>query len=358
LAVILAPEIDSAFAESLDPEVPFRKRSRASRVLSASVALLLLSSTLGVITYVILLSLLLRIGVGASPSRYLAHISKLDIVHAVTARLNYIISDAIVVWRAWILWPNSRIAQGLLLLCMAYSAVAVIVNGALQANMSDSPVPHTIARSAMLVTNAVATVLVGIKLWCVFVVYFLVLCLRKMFILTHARRLYRRNVRASMKLMTGGGQVGGILVLLVESGVVYCVVWILEMSSITHNVDYLMNFGALTFVLAGIYPTFVVLVVTLQQHATAQSMIGTQIAGIPESLRFATNCREAASERSTRGDAEREWSGGGGQSEWSRGDGQSEGSGGNGESDGEEGYELRRSREAASVGEPTSSARF
>ncbi|KAL1662719.1 hypothetical protein GGF50DRAFT_58418, partial [Schizophyllum commune] len=256
----------SASPESLDPEVPFRKRTTASRVLNACVTLLFLSSTLGVFTYVILLFLLLRIGVGAPPSRYLAHISKLDIVHAVTARLNYIISDAIVVWRAWILWPNNRIAQGLLLLCMTYSAVAVIVNGALQASMSDSPVPHTIARSAMLVTNAVATALVGIKLW-----------------------LYRRNVSASMKLMSGGGQVGGILVLLVESGVVYCVVWVLEMSSITHNVDYLMNFGALTFVLAGIYPTFVVLVVTLQQHATAQLMIGTQSVGAPEPLRFATN---------------------------------------------------------------------
>ncbi|KAL1700856.1 hypothetical protein EV121DRAFT_294790 [Schizophyllum commune] len=132
--------------------------------------------------------------------------------------------------------------------------------------MSDSPVPHTIARSAMLITNAVATALVGIKLW-----------------------LYRRNVRASMKLMSGGGQVGSILVLLVESGVVYCLVWILEMISITHNVDYLINFGALTFVLAGIYPTFVVLVVTLQQHATAQLMIGTQSVGAPEPLRFATN---------------------------------------------------------------------
>ncbi|KAL1682899.1 hypothetical protein EV122DRAFT_273883 [Schizophyllum commune] len=260
-----------------------RKRSPASRVLSASVTLLLLSSTLGVITYVILLSLLLRIGVGAPPSRYLTLISKLDIVHAVTARLNYIISDAIVVWRAWILWPDSRIAQGLLLLCMTYSAVAVIVNGALQANMSDSPVPHTIARSAMLVTNAVATALVGIKLW-----------------------IYRHNVRASMKLMSGGGQVGGILVLLVESGVVYCVVWILEMSSINRSVEYLMNFGALTFVLAGIYPTFVVLVVTLQQHVTAQSMIGTQTAGVPEPLRFATNCRDVASEWSTRGDGQSE----------------------------------------------------
>ncbi|KAL1733817.1 hypothetical protein EV714DRAFT_281559 [Schizophyllum commune] len=277
------PGIDSAFAESLDPAVPFRKRTTASRVLNACVTLLFLSSTLGVFTYVILLSLLLRIGVGAPPSRYLTLISKLDVAHAVTARLNYIISDAIVVWRAWILWPNNRVAQGLLLMCMAYSAVAVIVNGALQANMSDSPVPHTIARSAMLVTNAVATALVGIKLW-----------------------IYRRNVRASMKLMSGGGQVGGILVLLVESGVVYCVVWILEMSSINRSVEYLMNFGALTFVLAGIYPTFVVLVVTLQQHATAQSMIGTQTAGVPEPLRFATNCRDVASEWSTRGDGQSE----------------------------------------------------
>ena len=130
--------------ESLNPGLMIisRKRNTASRVLNASVTLLFLSSTLGVITYVILLSLLLRIGVGTPPSRYLTLISKLDIVHAVTARLNvrpssfccltpallifplhwqYIISDAIVVWRAWILWPNNRIAQALLLVCMAYS---------------------------------------------------------------------------------------------------------------------------------------------------------------------------------------------------------------------------------------------
>ncbi|KAI5892118.1 uncharacterized protein SCHCODRAFT_01189514 [Schizophyllum commune H4-8] len=297
LAVILTLEIDSASTESLDPEVPFRKSSRASRILNALVTLLFFSTSLGVITYVILLSLLLRIGVGAPPSRYLTLISKLDVAHAVTARLNYIISDAIVVWRAWILWPNDRVAQALLLLCMAYSAVAVIVNGALQANMSDSPVPHTIARSAMLVTNAVATALVGIKLCA--------LPVGKECSLMDARRLYRRNVSASMSFMSGGGQVGGILVLLVESGVVYCIVWILEMSSINRSVEYLMNFGALTPVLAGIYPTFVVLVVTLQQHATAQAMIGTHTTGVPEPLRFAnhreslcfaTNCGEALSE--------------------------------------------------------------
>ncbi|KAL1694232.1 hypothetical protein GGG16DRAFT_26884, partial [Schizophyllum commune] len=256
-----------------------RKRSTASRILSALVALLYISSTLGVITYVILLSLLLQTGVGAPRFSYLPPITKLDIAHAVTARLNYIISDIIVVWRAWILWPNNRVAQGLLTVCTTYTIVAIIVNGALQAKMSDSPVPHTIARSAMLATNVVATALVGIKLWST----------RYNSPLTWHPRIYRRNVSASMTLMSGSSQVGGVLVLLVESGLAYCVVWVLEMSSINRNVAYLMNFGALTFVLAGIYPTFVVLTVTLQQHTTAQSMTGAQTAGIPEPLHFATN---------------------------------------------------------------------
>ena len=65
-----------------------RKRSTASRILSALVALLYISSTLGVITYVILLSLLLQTGVGAPRFSYLPPITKLDIAHAVTARLN------------------------------------------------------------------------------------------------------------------------------------------------------------------------------------------------------------------------------------------------------------------------------
>ncbi|KAL1747129.1 hypothetical protein HDZ31DRAFT_61573 [Schizophyllum fasciatum] len=243
-----------------------RKHTKAARTLMASVSVLFISSTLGVATYVALMLLLLKDpGYAATSLHYGKTVQRLGIVHAVTARLNYIISDAIVVWRAWILWPGNRVVQGILVCAMIYSVVAVIANGILARFFVESPVPHIIVRSAMLVTNVLATVLVGIKLW-----------------------IYRRQVNASMKVLSGSSRLGGILTLLLESGLAYSAVWILEISPLNKVEAYSMNFGALTFVIAGIYPTFIVLVVTLQQRATAKSMTGEPL-DIPETLRFASH---------------------------------------------------------------------
>lgn len=86
-----------------------------------------------------------------------------------SANINYLVSDALVVWRAWILWPHSRVAHGVLLLCMAGTLAGAIAESVWA--ISD---PFGDVESAKLslstdlpvcVTNVIATTLVGIQVW-------------------------------------------------------------------------------------------------------------------------------------------------------------------------------------------------
>ncbi|KAL1671154.1 hypothetical protein EV122DRAFT_227036 [Schizophyllum commune] len=126
--------------------------------------------------------------------------------------VSYLLGDALVVWRAWVIWPDNCTARGLLattctsrtlILLNAPSAglfadlyldfSAILVSKALNAPMI----------MATLLTNAVATVLVGIRVW-----------------------EYRQGIASVLGRSTFGSQVGRILVLLLESGLFYCAIWV------------------------------------------------------------------------------------------------------------------------------------
>ncbi|KAL1675157.1 hypothetical protein EV122DRAFT_173218, partial [Schizophyllum commune] len=114
----------------------------------------------------------------------------------------YILSDALVVWRAWILWPHSRLARGALWVGMTGSVGALLVARYPQARAFGriAFTPKSLASTLPLViTNLLATTLVGMQLWA-----------------------YRRDVAASLGPFSGESRVGGILLLLLESGVVFC----------------------------------------------------------------------------------------------------------------------------------------
>ncbi|KAL1748705.1 S-adenosyl-L-methionine-dependent methyltransferase [Schizophyllum fasciatum] len=85
-----------------------------------------------------------------------------------TYRFNYLVSDSIVVWRAWVLWPDSHIAKGLLTLCLGGSLVGVIVECVWSAQdllVEVPPVRTLMMTVPLLATNIVATVLVGVQVW-------------------------------------------------------------------------------------------------------------------------------------------------------------------------------------------------
>ncbi|KAI4524474.1 hypothetical protein K523DRAFT_244756, partial [Schizophyllum commune Tattone D] len=102
------------------------------------------------------------------------------------------------------------------------------------------------------------------------------------------RRYFRRNVQGILGPWATT-RVGKILVLLVESGLIYCLIWAVYLViNITEGPNTLAAYGVITAAyhsIAGIYPTFIVLVVAMQRSA-AESICETRIS---HSVHFASS---------------------------------------------------------------------
>jgi len=177
-------------------------------------------------------------------------------------RINYLLSDGVVCWRAWVLCHNMRIAQVSLILCMIGSFVAIITSsvitteGLLDMNTASgvgTTIFNLVYYVPLLFTNIVATSLIGYKFW-----------------------KYRREIEIHMTSeKKGGSNVTSVLVLLVESGLFYCFFWILSMLS---GVSIMGALGAeilecLLPQISAIYLMTVILVVSLQKSATLNALL-------------------------------------------------------------------------------------
>ncbi|KAM5536427.1 hypothetical protein V8D89_009863 [Ganoderma adspersum] len=139
-----------------------------------------------------------------------------------TFTINVILGDAIVCWRACVVWSNKRVVSsvcGLFLLATLVLGLADSVRGcrAIPAqfdpiDMTDyiNPVgtmfeglPIGVAACALsLSTNVLATSLIGYKAW-----------------------QMRRRLRGYLVAKIGGSQVEKLFAVLIESGAVYCAIW-------------------------------------------------------------------------------------------------------------------------------------
>ncbi|KAL1702533.1 hypothetical protein EV121DRAFT_293223 [Schizophyllum commune] len=186
----------------------------------------------------------------------------------VIVRINHVLSDVVVVWRAWILWPRSRRVRAVLIgaiVCTAAGSVVELAYSytkfgwmAYAANLPEQSANYSRAFLTILpviLTNVLSTALVGYKVW-----------------------EYRRNVKSSL-----GGvaqtRVEKILLLLVESGVIYSAIWVIYLgvvladingafdSDLTHMGPAAMM-GPVMPAIAGIYPTVVVIISAAQSSPT------------------------------------------------------------------------------------------
>jgi len=178
-------------------------------------------------------------------------------------RLNYILSDGIVCWRAWSLYPRNMLAKGVLVLCMLGGLAACITSfafGAEQVLKHKTPSNLTVTAISniwfylpLLFTNIVATLLVGAKFW---------------------------NYRTAIMVHLFDGKMGQktpvsrILILLTESGIIYCFFWVL---SILSSASIMGSFAAQMFecvlpMLPGMYLSVIILVVSLQKSLDMNSI--------------------------------------------------------------------------------------
>ncbi|KAF5343422.1 hypothetical protein D9758_011819 [Tetrapyrgos nigripes] len=171
-------------------------------------------------------------------------------------RLNFLLSDGIAVWRTWVLFPYNRIVKMSLVICMVVSAICTFISAGINTAKSlqtedglySEPSTLTLLISLpLLITNLIATSLIGYKTW------------------SH-RQDVKRNLMASDTAMT---KVNKVLLLLVESGVIYCAIWVAYIVTQLSGMETNGSFSALIFtsvtpLLAALFPVVVVLMASLE----------------------------------------------------------------------------------------------
>ncbi|KAL1759614.1 hypothetical protein FB107DRAFT_270920 [Schizophyllum commune] len=173
----------------------------------------------------------------------------LQIVTNCLLRLNFMLSDAIVVWRAWALFKDEARVQWGLISCLAVSYVGTTVDIVLlvlvyMLVLEDVPEYSLIMTIPLLLTNVIATAAIGYKTW----------GYKKM-----VGDLLRQAKRMTATELT--------MLLLVESGAIYCIIWALTLASALGVMPETVTSLLLEVlcIIAGLYPTLVVIIVALQK---------------------------------------------------------------------------------------------
>uniref|UniRef100_D8QEM9 Uncharacterized protein n=1 Tax=Schizophyllum commune (strain H4-8 / FGSC 9210) TaxID=578458 RepID=D8QEM9_SCHCM len=198
----------------------------------------------------------------------------IEILSDTSYHISYLLGDALVVWRAWVIWSESKLSPTHIVRGPAAGlSVDLVVD--LKSWLDDKALNAPMI-VAMLLTNAVATALVGVRVW-----------------------TYRRDIAAALGPVTFGNRVGSLLMLLLESGLLYCAIWVtifvleVGVGSMPWSTNILVSgalhlFAHLTDLWPSrqtAYPTLVILLVTTQQHLTVKSMMANQSSFLP-SIQF------------------------------------------------------------------------
>ncbi|KAJ4468786.1 hypothetical protein J3R30DRAFT_3714248 [Lentinula aciculospora] len=177
------------------------------------------------------------------------------------SRMNYLLSHTIVLWRAWILYDDRLYLRILLILCGVGSIVGVSLdsafilkeafsNGTGQANALMKI--RVLMPAMLLITNCIATTIIAFKVW-----------------------EYRRSIKINLGKQTRKTGVERVLILLLESGLVYCACWIVTIISLTPGTLSFIGrnvFAAMNPNLTAIYPTLVIIFVAAQKSYTELSI--------------------------------------------------------------------------------------
>ncbi|KAF5365209.1 hypothetical protein D9758_005461 [Tetrapyrgos nigripes] len=150
--------------------------SKARIGLTSLTTLMFLTSTLSVIFS--LEFILLQIPLGGfnppDPDAIIQLTTNIQIASEFMEKVNFVLSDGIVVWRAWIIFPRNLLVKFVLTLCMLGSCAGTFtVEGSLVAEFVRNPDSSNAGRRGtisimagpLLFTNMVATLLIGYKTW-------------------------------------------------------------------------------------------------------------------------------------------------------------------------------------------------
>ncbi|KAI0049833.1 hypothetical protein FA95DRAFT_775028 [Auriscalpium vulgare] len=165
------------------------------------------------------------------------------------ATFNFVLGDGIVMWRAYIIWERNRrilVVSFLLLLIMLGASVWQIVYTVIRVQLTIDHV-YQAGIFMTLLTNVVATGLIGYRAW----------------------RHYRSS--SVVQIRIGRDRALAVLLLLVESGALYCAIWVAvialfirpasPVSAVSTGAQ--ISAAALPHI-TGMYPTVIVVLCKLQ----------------------------------------------------------------------------------------------
>uniref|UniRef100_D8Q9X8 Uncharacterized protein n=1 Tax=Schizophyllum commune (strain H4-8 / FGSC 9210) TaxID=578458 RepID=D8Q9X8_SCHCM len=189
---------------------PQRRHAHGSSYFTLAAILgLLLSSTISTVANAVFYVVEIPPYLGTSERGIEMLLLRLSIVITVAQDVNFVLSDAVLVSRAWRLWPYNRFVKGVLLLCVSATVGSIVecssdfwrglsTLGKLERNSQ-----YFTRFIPLLTTNVVATALIGAKVL-----------------------QYRRDIKGALGLLTQKTQTEAIIMLLLESGVAYVLFWV------------------------------------------------------------------------------------------------------------------------------------
>ncbi|KAJ7578234.1 hypothetical protein C8J56DRAFT_1060356 [Mycena floridula] len=188
----------------------------------------------------------------------------MSILTATMTRLNYFIGDSTVVWRAWKLWTNHPRVHTLLCICLIGTFAGVTVDFAFAilfelSQFSDSPrfspLRSLILTIPLFLTNIISTLVIAYQVW-------------------EYKVEIKRNLGRSRNKRTKAERV---LILLMESGSIYCLLWLSMLvfglkSSDNKSLSHALVGGILPQL--AIYPIIIILLITLQKANLESTVYG------------------------------------------------------------------------------------
>ncbi|KAJ7604139.1 hypothetical protein FB45DRAFT_317538 [Roridomyces roridus] len=235
--------------------------NKSRQALLALIMVMLIGATAHLVLYVLLFVFQLQLPGLEDDGRHDRRVQAILLVQTFIRRITYFLSDIIVAWRAWVIWPKSRVVHVVLVFCLVgtfgTSLTLAIWNykSRFQHRHYQSLAQNFLGTFPLLLTNFVSTALISYKL-----------C------------YYRQNIKVHLNRAGSSRKtkVEGVLILLMESGWLYLAFWVLLMVG---DFGYFgPDFGFEWFQpnISGMYPTAIIFLVS-RQMMMGEDLIETEI---------------------------------------------------------------------------------
>ncbi|KAL1754430.1 hypothetical protein FB107DRAFT_275763 [Schizophyllum commune] len=230
--------------------------SRPRLGLLAATTIMFIGSTVSVVLDTIQSMYGARDAFGTLQEHDCTHLTHLSIAQNVVLRMMFMLSDVIVVWRAWVLWSANRIVRRCLIVCLTLTCSCLLADAAVVAweqavsYYANSALFSLLVTLPILVTNVTVTTTIGVRA------------------IAHYRAM-----RSNIGSREYGQKVMRALLVLLWSGAAYCALcFVFFASGVTSNHGRRWGefVGAIGASVSCTYPTLIIIWAALERDSDTE----------------------------------------------------------------------------------------